>query len=77
MSAKPNARRSLLAEALSAGYLVTTRAGRPYFIENTSFHAAMVDLTNPAAAAWLKDVIKSMLHTCGAAGCASRLHCLL
>jgi hypothetical protein len=33
----------------------------------------MVDLTNPAAAHWLKQVIKAMLHTCGVSGCATPL----
>ena len=61
---------SLFEEAKEKGYLV----GDPHFpasplmVKNTSFSAAMVDLTSPAAFDWLKDVIKKRLIPSGLSG---------
>ncbi len=68
VSEKPNARRNLFVEAKDAGYLVKNPAGEIYLIPNTSFSAAIIDLTNPGARKWIKDVIKSELVTTGARG---------
>jgi alpha-glucosidase (family GH31 glycosyl hydrolase) len=59
--------RDLFQEAAVRGYLVQDRSGRPYMVQNTSFSSGMVDLTNPQAAHWLKDVIKtvSSMVVCG------------
>jgi alpha-glucosidase (family GH31 glycosyl hydrolase) len=65
---KDNHRRDLFAEAEGNGYLVEDRAGEPYRIEITSFSAGLVDLTNPEARAWMKDVIKEELLGNGASG---------
>ena len=44
------------------------RKGSPYLILNTSFSAAMLDLANPDARAWIKEVIKDELIATGASG---------
>ncbi len=55
---KGNHRRNLFAEAPRKGYLVKNREGEPYRVKTTDFSAAFVDLTNPKARDWIKDVIK-------------------
>ncbi len=61
-------RRNLYQEALDKGYLVSREDGGPYLVQNTSFSAAMVDLTHPEARTWLKDVIKEQVIGAGASG---------
>lgn len=68
VSEKENARRNLFAEAKAAGYLVKDPEGEIYLIPNTSFSAAIIDLTNPDARKWIKDVIKGELLTTGTRG---------
>lgn len=68
VSEKPNARRNLFQESLEKGYLVRRPDGSPYLLLNTSFYYGMVDLTNPEAAAWLKDVIQEQVVGRGASG---------
>lgn len=68
VSAKPNARRNLFKEALAAGYLIQHQDGSPYLILNTDFSAGLIDLSNPAARAWIKQVIKDELISTGALG---------
>jgi alpha-glucosidase len=68
VSEKPNARRNLFQEALEKGYLVRRPDGSPYLLLNTSFYYGMVDLTNPEAVAWLKDVIREQVVGAGASG---------
>jgi alpha-glucosidase len=65
---KVNHRRNLFEEAASKGYLVQNRDGEPYRVKATDFSAAFVDLTNPEARAWIKDVIKDELIGNGASG---------
>ena len=65
---KENHRRNLFAEAARKGYLVTNREGEPYRVKTTDFSAALVDLTNPEARDWIKDVIKEELIGNGASG---------
>ncbi|KAL3695387.1 hypothetical protein R1sor_009463 [Riccia sorocarpa] len=60
---KPNRKRDLLGEAHAEDLVVNNHMGLPYMIPNTSFDAAMVDLTNPQARAWLKSVLHDMLET--------------
>lgn len=67
-SDKPNHRRDLFSEARERGYLVENRAGEPYMTRITDFSAAHVDLTNPEARGWLKDVLKEELIGNGASG---------
>jgi len=65
---KKSHRRNLFEEAVSKGYLVENREGEPYRIMITDFSAVLVDLTNPEARAWFKDVIKEELIGNGASG---------
>jgi alpha-glucosidase (family GH31 glycosyl hydrolase) len=65
---KENHHRNLFAEAARKGYLVKNRDGEPYRVKTTDFSAAFVDLTNPEARAWIKDVIKEELLGNGASG---------
>ena len=56
-------------EALAQGYLVQQEDGTPFLIRNTSFDAAVVDLSNPGARAWIKGVIKgALIGEAGASG---------
>jgi alpha-glucosidase (family GH31 glycosyl hydrolase) len=65
---KEKYRRNLFAEAERNDYLVENRDGEPYRIENADFSAAFVDLTNPQARAWIKEVIRDELLGNGASG---------
>ncbi len=65
---KKNHDRNLFAEAAGKGYLVNDRAGEPYAVETTDFSAAFVDLSNPEAREWMKEVIKEELLGNGASG---------
>lgn len=60
--------RNLFAEARERGYLVKRHDGSPYLILNTSFSAGLLDLTNPAAYAWMKQVLRSEVIAAGALG---------
>ena len=69
VAAKENhPRRNLFAEAVKNGYLVKNRQGEPYRVRTTDFYAAFVDLTNPEARTWIKDVIKDELIGTEASG---------
>ena len=61
VSEKENHRRNLFVEARDKGFLIKNQAGEPYLILNTSFSAGLIDLTNPAARSWIKEVIKNEL----------------
>ena len=65
---KESYRRNLFEEAARKGYLVENREGEPYRVWTTDFSAAFVDLTNPEARAWIKEVIKDELIGKGASG---------
>jgi alpha-glucosidase (family GH31 glycosyl hydrolase) len=65
---KENHRRNLYEEAAKNDYLVKNKVGEPYTIRITDFSAAHVDLTNPEARAWIKDVIKDEVIANGASG---------
>ena len=52
---------ALFVAAREAGYLVEREDGTPYLIRNTTFDAALVDLSNPAARVWIKGIIKDRL----------------
>lgn len=68
VSEKANHRRNLFKEAQAKGYLIKTPAGEPYLILNTSFSAGLIDLSNPAAREWIKQVIQDELIATGARG---------
>lgn len=61
-------KRNLFQEAKEAGYLIKRASGQPYLVQNTSFSAAMVDLTNPEARGWLKAVLREQVLGVGASG---------
>src|SRR5215203_2067479 len=65
---KKDHRRNLFEEAARSGYLVKNQDGEPYKITISSFSAALVDLTNPEAWNWIKDIIKEELISSGASG---------
>ena len=65
---KPNIRRNMYEELKEKGFLVKKPDGAPYLIENTSFSAGLIDLSNPAARKWVKEVIKKELIATGASG---------
>lgn len=63
---------SLYRTALAAGYLVRNADGSPFLNKNTSFSAALVDLSNPAAREWIKGIMKTELI--GKAGASGWMH---
>jgi alpha-glucosidase len=58
----------LYKEASARGYCVKRRDGSDYLVTITTFPAAIVDLSNPAAFDWIKAVIKENLIGAGLAG---------
>lgn len=62
------ARRNLFAEAAAQGFLVKNRLGQPYLVESTTFPAGLIDVTNPGARKFIKDVIRAELVDKGVAG---------
>ena len=65
---KRGVKRDLCAEARANDFLVKDPSGRPYSIMNTSFSAHLLDLSNPEACAWLKEVIRVQLIGAGLSG---------
>ena len=60
--------RNLYREAEAQGFLVRRPDGSVYEVQNTSFSAAMVDLSNPDACAWLKRIITEQVIGVGVSG---------
>ncbi|MBB6482519.1 alpha-glucosidase [Spirochaeta isovalerica] len=58
----------LYAEAREKNYCVKNDKGEDYYVYITTFPAAMVDLTNPAAVKWIKEVIKKDMIGKGLSG---------
>ncbi|MBQ7202987.1 MAG: alpha-glucosidase [Eubacterium sp.] len=58
----------LYKEASEKGYCVKDKDGNDYLVTITTFPAAMVDLTNPDAWNWLKDIIKNNMIALGLSG---------
>ena len=58
----------LYLEAEKLGYLVKKQDGSVYLIKSTTFDAGIVDLTNPQAFEWYKDVIKKNMIGRGLSG---------
>lgn len=54
--------RHLYAEAQARALLVRRRDGRPYEVGQGGFRAALVDLANPEARAWLKAVMREQIE---------------
>jgi alpha-glucosidase len=53
--------RNVYAESVGRDYLVKNRKGENYKIEMGGFTAYMVDLSNPEARVWLKEIIKGQI----------------
>lgn len=60
--------RELYREASERGYCVKDKEGKDYLVTITTFPAAMIDLTNPEAWEWYKDVIKENMIGLGMGG---------
>ena len=58
----------LYKEATEKGYCVKDVDGNDYLVKITTFPAAMVDLTNPDAYKWLKEIIKKNMIDFGLSG---------
>ncbi len=67
-SEKENVRRNLFRKAERNGYLVEDRDDEPYMGRITDFFAVHVDLSNPEARDWIKEVIKENVVGDGASG---------
>ena len=65
---KGTCKRNLYAEAESQGFFVQHPKGGTYLIQNTSFSAGLIDLSNPKAYHWIKDVIKTEMINIGLRG---------
>jgi alpha-glucosidase len=68
VSKKPGKTRNLFKEAEKKGLLAKTPDNKTYMIRNTSFSAAILDLTNPKARTWIQQVIQKEMIKIGASG---------
>jgi len=59
---------SLYKEASQKGYTVKNKKGDDYKVTITTFPAAMIDLTNPDAFEWIKNIIKQNMIDFGLSG---------
>ncbi len=57
VSSKATAKVNLFAEAKAKGYLIRKANGEPYEIDSGGFTGSLVDLSNPEAFAWYRDVL--------------------
>ena len=60
--------KDLCEEAAKRGYLTKNANGEDYHVEFGEFYAGVIDLTNPAAYDWYKEVIKKNLIELGCGG---------
>ncbi len=60
--------KDLYKEAAEKGYCVKDKEGKDYLVTITTFPAAMVDFTNPAAYSWYKKIIKENMIDLGLSG---------
>lgn len=60
--------KELYREAAEKGYCVKDKDGKDYLVTITTFPAAMVDFTNPAAWDWYKGIIKKNMIGIGMSG---------
>lgn len=58
----------MLEEAKAKGYLVKNQKGENYLIQTVGFPAYLIDLTNPEAVKWTKNIIKKNMIDIGLAG---------
>lgn len=55
-------------EASKRGYCIKNKTGKDYYVDITTFPAAIIDLTNPKAVNWVKKIIKENLIDIGISG---------
>lgn len=65
---KPHFERNRFAEAAERGFLVREPSGAPYLLLNTDFSAGLLDLTNPDAWIWMKEVMREQVQATGVSG---------
>lgn len=53
----PETTRNLFREATEGGFVVRTDDGNPYLLKQGVFDVALLDLSNPAARDWMRDVL--------------------
>jgi sulfoquinovosidase len=58
----------LFLEAKDKGYLVLNQKKEVYLVKSTTFYAGMVDLINPEAYEWIKNIIKNNMIKKGLSG---------
>jgi len=58
----------MLEIAKEKGYLVKNKEGKDYLIKTVGFPAYLIDLTNPEAVKWIKDIIKKNMIDQGLSG---------
>ncbi len=58
----------MLADAKAKGYLVKNQKGEDYLIKTVGFPAYLIDLTNPEAVKWTKEIIKKNMIDMGLSG---------
>jgi sulfoquinovosidase len=58
----------MLEEAKAKGYLVKNEKGENYLIQTVGFPAYLIDLTNPEAVKWTKNIIKKNMIDIGLSG---------
>jgi sulfoquinovosidase len=58
----------MLEEAKKLGFLVKNNSGEDYKIRTVGFPAYLIDLSNPAAVKWTKDIIKKNMIDIGLSG---------
>jgi alpha-glucosidase len=74
---KPNAVRNLYKEAVDGDYLVKNHTGLPYILTSASktFSYATIDLTNPEAIVFYKEIIKcNLLRVCDCNDCEPQVY---
>jgi alpha-glucosidase len=59
---------SQLEEAKAKGYLVKNKEGKDYLIQTVGFPAYLIDLSNPQAVKWTKEIIKKNMIEIGLSG---------
>jgi len=58
----------MLEEAKAKGYLVKNQKGEDYLIQTVGFPAYLIDLSNPEAVKWIKNIIKKNMIDIGLSG---------
>lgn len=65
---KPNARRKLYQEAANQGYLVQNASSQPCLLRCSGLNTGLLDLSNPQACLWFKQVLKDQVWQDGVSG---------